>query len=57
MKKTEITIDVDKIQYNYKLLRDVTKQGELCIPMIKANAYGFNYYDVVYNLLNMDNPQ
>ncbi len=57
MKKTEITIDVDKIQYNYKLLRDVTKQGELCVPMIKANAYGFNYYDVVYNLLNMDSPQ
>lgn len=57
MKKTKITLDINKIRYNYELLRDITKQGELCIPMIKANAYGFNYYDVVYNLLNMDKPQ
>ncbi len=57
MKKTKITLDINKIQYNYKLLRNITKQGELCIPMIKANAYGFNYYDVVYNLLNMEEPQ
>lgn len=57
MKKTEVIIDINDIQYNYKLLRKITKQGELCIPVVKANAYGFNYYDVVENFLSMEEPQ
>lgn len=57
MTKTRITIDINDIRYNYLLFREITKQGELCIPVIKGNAYGFNYYDVVYNFLRMNEPQ
>ncbi|MDR1499337.1 MAG: alanine racemase [Rickettsiales bacterium] len=55
--KTTIIIDINDIRYNYQLFRKITKQGDLCIPVLKGNAYGFNYYDVAHNLLNMEEPQ
>ena len=57
MEKTTITIDMDAIEYNYKLLRKITNQGELCIPIIKGNGYGCNYFDMVNRYITMKEPQ
>ena len=58
MNEINISINIDHIRDNYLTFRKITKQNNLCIPVIKGNAYGFNQIDVVYNFLNMrENPQ
>lgn len=56
-KRVKLEVNIDNVRHNYLLNREITKQGELCIPMIKADAYGFNQIHVVNSLLTMDKPQ
>ncbi|MDD2839804.1 MAG: alanine racemase [Rickettsiales bacterium] len=59
MKENKILLRVNykDIENNLKEFRRITKQGELCIPVLKGNANGMGQLQVVAQLLNMDKPQ
>lgn len=52
-KRINLTLNINDIRENYLLFRKITKQGDLCIPVVKTNGYGFDQIDVVSNLLEI----
>lgn len=55
--KVLLKINYKDIENNFKEFRRITKQGELCIPVLKGNANGMGQLQTVAQLLNMDKPQ
>ncbi len=53
----DININYNNIKSNYLKIREYTGLGQYCIPVVKADAYGFGAIDVVKNLLDLDEPQ
>lgn len=56
-KKILLRINYKDIENNFREYRRITKQGELCIPVLKGNANGLGQLQTVAQLLNMDKPQ
>lgn len=55
--KILLKINYKDIENNLREFRRISKQGELCVPVLKGNANGMGQLQVVAQLLNMDKPQ
>ncbi|MDR1426093.1 MAG: alanine racemase [Rickettsiales bacterium] len=56
MADIDIAINFDYLRDNYLFFRELTGQGDDCIPVVKANAYGLGLLEVVGALLDLENP-
>ncbi|HSQ97265.1 MAG TPA: alanine racemase [Rickettsiales bacterium] len=55
--KILLRINYKDIENNFKEYKRISKQGELCIPVLKGNANGMGQLQTVAQLLNMEKPQ